>query len=119
MSDFLQNAIRAGLGAIKASHGVTVTIGRGNDTTEVTAIPAEGQIEIESGDGFRARRRVVDYLIDAEDYDFGDGPVEPEAGDTIEDGEQMFECCQPSEGVPAWDWSDRRWVRYRIHYRQI
>ena len=56
-----------------------------------------------------------DYLIDAEDLDFGDGAVEPAIGDVIEDGSQTYELAPLTGSELPWRWSDQGHTRYRVN----
>jgi hypothetical protein len=115
----IDSALAAAFAAIDTTNGVTVTIRRGDEEAEVTATPAESAAMVDQSDGARTRTKRIDYLILASAYDFGDGPVDPEAGDELDDGDLTFECAAPNEGVQPWEFSDRRRSRLRIHYREI
>ena len=62
--------------------------------------------------------RFRDWLIDVIDYDFGDGPVEPEPADEIEyNGESWV--VQPTPSEPENRRSDRDKNTWRVHTKKI
>lgn len=103
--------------------GTKVKITRDGVTIEcVPCLKGTSQFQTIDADGAIVTVRSQDYLILAEIYDFGDGPVEPARGDLVieehADGEHTFELLDlPSE--PSWRWSDQYRTRFRLHTKEI
>lgn len=103
----------------KTLAGVVVTIKRGEDESqEITAVVGTTRTETAVSDSVMVVGRERDYLIDAADYDFGNGPVEPQEHDEIRepDGSQIY-CFKvlPIGLEAAWKWSDQFRKVYRLH----
>lgn len=107
-------AIAKGLAAIKAHAGVAVTLTRGSVSVELTAVRGASEEQMDGSQGARLRSFVRDYLIEADDYDFGEGPVHPALGDRITDDGRTYEVGTPSDDKP-WRWHDRARSRLRVH----
>ena len=103
--------------------GTLIKVRRGETTIEcVPCGKGSSRFETLAADGSEITVRSQDYLILAEIYDFGDGPVEPERGDLIleeqADGEHTYELLDlPNE--PAWRWGDQWRQRLRLHTKEI
>lgn len=116
MPNRFETAIAKGLAKVKAVAGVPVTIARGSASAEVEkAIRGSSPVEVTDSNGQRILITRRDFLIDADDYDFGDGPVEPKSGDEITDGTDTYEVAPLGGRNAPWRWSDRARTRYRIH----
>lgn len=115
----IDRATAKGLAAIKRVAGVPLTLTRGGVSVEVTGIRGSTPAEVESSESQRLRVFRSDYLIDAADYDFGAGPVEPAIGDGITDDGHTFEVASLGSGEPPWRWHDRGHTRYRVHTVEI
>lgn len=116
-------AVRVAAKAAAKATGETVTIQRGDLTidcvpcglgkSEFAAIDASGAV---------VTIRSQDYLILAELYDFGDGPVEPARGDKVirsqADGDHTYELLDVP-GAPSWRWSDSYQQRLRLHTKEV
>lgn len=112
------DAIAAGLAALKATCGVAAVYRRGDAAVSLTVIPGESGVTVATNQNLRIRQTIRDWLIDAADLDFGDGPFEPGNADVIEVGPLRFEVESPEGGTP-WRWHDLARTRYRIHSREI
>lgn len=104
--------------------GESVVLKRDDQEVTVAAVPAESQYTVESVDAVRMRVSVRDWIIEAEDYDFGDGPVDPQLGDTITETldnstERVWEVGPLPGDNHAWRWSDRRAKRIRVHCHEV
>lgn len=103
-------------------HAVTVTIRRGAESREVRAAIGRSQdLRLDDAAGFVLGVETRDYKIAAADYAFGSGPVEPEAGDLIDDastGETITYVVRPIAGEDAARWADRYGVTWRIHTKR-
>lgn len=114
MPNRFEAATTKGLAAIQSVCGVSVSLTRGATTIFVIALRGASEATRDNAQGVRLRQFDRDYLIDAADYDFGGGPVEPALGDQLVDDGRTFEVHNGGDG-PAWDWHDRQGIRYRIH----
>ena len=111
----MDRALAAGLAAIKTAAGVSVTYRRGAQSVALTAVRGETATSVEGAEGQRARVFTRDYLIDAEDLDFGDGAVEPAIGDVITDAGVTYEVTPLTGTELPWRWHDPPRTRYRVH----
>lgn len=110
-----ERATRDALAAIKRHAGVPVSYRRGPVTIQVTAIRGETTSRDHASQGIRLGAATADYLIDAADLDFGDGPAEPVIGDEIDDAGRTYEVTTLGDGDRPWRWHDRLGLRRRIH----
>jgi hypothetical protein len=118
--------IAVGLDRITAYAAVMVTLRRGaSQTLDVPAIVGvtRSQRTTDSDGATGARSRQRDYLINAFAYVIDGVPVEPRAGDEIDqslNGDTARFEVQPLAGTDvAWSWSDGNRKRYRLHTREI
>lgn len=122
MSDLLAKGAAMLARVRKAAVSRPVTYRRG---TAAVALPATvGQSDHEQIDehGIVLRIETRDYLVLAADLTFGAGPVQPQAGDRIDepdgDGVRRYEVV--AVGLdPPWRWSDRQRLTMRIHTHYI
>lgn len=116
-------AVRAAAVAAARADGTKVTIQRGDATIiDVPCGLGSSTFESLNADNCVITLRSQDFLILAELYDFGDGPVEPARGDlvTLEqaDGDHVYELLDlPSQ--PSWRWGDQYKQRLRLHTKEI
>lgn len=116
-------AIRVSAIAQARAGGSVVKITRGNQSiTDVPCGLGSSTFETIGPDGAVVLVRSQDFLILADLYDFGDGPVEPERGDLVTlgqaDGDHVCELLDlPSE--PSWRWGDAYKQRLRLHTKEI
>jgi len=122
MGSPLHNAVAAAQKTLRRTTGKTVTYVRpseGDTIQELTAIPGESRFEQSDANGFTATIRVRDWLVEADQLDFGTGPVEPAEGDRIREtvGGKTYvhEVLSPGAGQAAWRWSDPGRHHLRIH----
>lgn len=108
-------------GELNEHDGVQVTIARsGESSITVTAVRGRTAYDQEGVDGdnpVSLRRRIRDYQIDAADYDFGSGPVEPARGDLITDGTDTFRVL-PDPGGHLFEYMDPGRTRFRVHTKE-
>lgn len=109
----LERATRQALSASKRTAGVDVVYRRGQDAVTCVAIRGTTDSRTRDAEGVRLGLVSADYLIDADDLDFGAGLLEPAIGDEIEDAGHTFEVI--AIGDRCWGWHDRYGVRRRIH----
>ena len=119
MSAF-QETTAAGLAAIDAVAGRTITYRRGGDSVQITeAVRGESRFEAQDVEGLTTRVRVGDYLFDADKLLLDSQQTEPRAGDEIDDGTETFEVYSPGGAEEAFRYSDHARTRLRVHTRQI
>lgn len=116
-------AIRAASRAAARASGTKVSIRRGE--VQIDDVPCglgTTNFEAQNYDGSIVTTRSQDFLILAELYDFGDGPVEPARGDIYvfeqADGEHEYELLDLT-GQHCWRWSDQYQQRLRLHTKEI
>jgi hypothetical protein len=68
---------------LAASAAVTVTYGRGGQSVELQAVPAETAVRVEDAEGLSVRAKRRDWIVTAADLVIGGQVILPEAGDTI------------------------------------
>jgi hypothetical protein len=115
-------AVRAAAKAAERAGGNTVTIRRGNATiVDVPCGLGSSAFETLGADGCIVTIRSQDFLIRTEEYDFGDGPVEPARGDvaTFEqaDGDHEYELLD-LPNAPSFRFSDQYQQRWRLHTKE-
>lgn len=119
MANPLQNAALVSRRADKRLGGVFVVVRRGEKTFEALATKGESRFEHTTDEGFVFETRRVDWMIDVLDYDFGDGPVRPKAGDQLTEVvgfESVVFTVLPDESENAFSFSDRDTrLTYRLH----
>ncbi len=102
----------------KRLEGVDARITRGANSVEVKATIGETRTEEIIQDSVVVTTRARDYLVDAQEYDFGSGPVEPARADqiieTINDAEITWITTEDQSDT-IWRWHDRQRKIYRIH----
>lgn len=119
----LADAIAAAAAAANLADGTELRIARGEAEIRcVSATRGSSTFETLDANGAVVLIRSQDFLILADDYDFGDGPVEPARGDLVTlaqaDGDHVYELLDLAS-APAWRWSDPFQVRLRIHTKEI
>lgn len=124
MIDLLQTGAAFLADLSSESAAVSVTITRADD--EITGVAAtigrSQDLRFDDNTGIVIGHETRDYLIAAADYDFGDGPVEPQTGDIITDsssGKAIEYVVRPTSGEDGARWSDRYGVRWRIHTKRL
>jgi hypothetical protein len=117
-------ALRVAAKAAAKASGKTVTITRTGETDieDVSCGLGSSPFQTIGADGSLITIRSQDFLILAELYDFGDGPVEPQRGDLVtheqDDGEHIYELLD-IPGAPAWRFADAYQQRLRLHTNEI
>lgn len=89
----------------------------------VSATIGHTVIQQDDGAGAKFRLEIRDYLINADDLDFGDGPVLPKRGDRIEEitiGGVVYTYEVMANRVDShWRYSDPFRVTIRVHTKLI
>lgn len=122
IDNLIAKAVRRALSAATAAVSVPVTITRGDRSVSVTAGLGMSKWELDSGSPIMTEIRSTDLLFAAEDYDFGDGPVEPRDGDLYEivDGQMTLTLeANPYPPEPSWRYMDRFRSHLRVHTKQV
>ncbi len=122
-----RNILRTGLAwlteQLKVNASESITYSRYYDLVEIKATLGSKLLRIEDGlGGSRVEWTDLDFLIAADDLDFGDGPITPERGDlifwAIGADVQTFEV-GPVGSEPAWRYSDPCQSIVRVHAKWI
>ncbi len=98
---------------------VSVTLYRG-DSLAFTATVTIGETQLDevTTDNTVVTSRQRSFFVDAINYDFGNGPVEPEKGDRFETPHGTFVIAADSTNG-AWQFSDRARTYYRINTVEV
>ena len=96
-----------------------ITISRGSASAVVSrATVGETRSDELRQDGVVLLVRYRNFLIDADDYDFGDGCVEPVRDDEIVWNGVRFLVTEDSTDS-VWRWSDRERTYYRVNTVEV
>jgi hypothetical protein len=107
------------LRSIIAARGVLVTLSRGGRSAEnVAAVVGESEFETIIDGEAVTPHTTTDFLIEANDYDFGDGVVEPERLDCVCWGDRKYEARSPGGGR-VFDYSDSDRSVLRLRTSQV
>jgi len=116
-------AARTSRAARKRLNGLEVLYKRGAFTCSPIATIGTTRRDQQSADGLISKKQVRDFLIDVADLVLDGAAVEPQRDDVIEetDGETVFVYWVQSPGgsEPAWRYSDRHRITWRIHGQLI
>jgi hypothetical protein len=102
---------------LKTCNGTPVVYVSGPIEISLTAIVGDTANQVDNLDGVTVRTHTRDYLIEAADL-VDLGGYEPRRGDTITDGNQVYEVL-PMAGESCWRWADRDHKQYRIHTKWV
>jgi hypothetical protein len=123
----LQSAVAGALATIRAVSGVSVSIQRGTQTSQLVQAGVghtEYEVEQQSGPlstGFFETWKSRDYLIAAADYNFGGAPVTPQSGDKICEqiaGVWKTYTVMAPKGKQVFEYSDRHRTSLRVHTKE-
>ena len=109
---------------LKSHASETVTLSRSGET-DATLSATIGSSEFETDDerGFLTKVESRDYIVDAADYDFGAGPVEPARGDqfreTVGSAVQVYEVLPFGAERQLFRYSDAARTRLRVHTKRL
>lgn len=124
MSTLMSQAAAAMSRAIRQVAGRTVTIRRGSDSIDVTAVPSEARVTVaDATSRVAVEIPVRDYLIAADQFT-GLSPAEPVEGDLLEETDLLgttrtYQVLSPGGDEPAWRWSDPDRQTARLHAKLI
>jgi hypothetical protein len=117
----LDQIIADALGTVRDVMGTSVTYHRGSNWIRLTAAATETRFEVDNGAALIALVS-RDYLISACELDFGDGPVEPKAGDFVKeviDGQtHVHEVGRPDGNDQVFRYSDTGRSQLRVHTKR-
>jgi hypothetical protein len=121
VADLLERGMAWLAGKLKAHASQTVTYRRGAASLELQAVVGRRELAQVDEGGFQTAWHATDFVFTAEDLDFGDGPVEPEIGDTITvllGG--LFVTCEVMDeaGGKHFEYSDPTRQIVRVHTKQ-
>ena len=116
-------AIAAAQATARRLTGATVTLARGNSTSEeITAGIGTTAYDLIDEQGVVHRIESRDFLIAVGDYDVGAGPVRPARGDRIVEtndlGAFTYEVSAP-DGQNDWRWNGPFRDTYRVHTKKV
>lgn len=114
----IQKALKAGRATIKAIDGRLALLTRGIITVSVKLTIGETRAEEIVENDMVTTIRVRDYLIDAIEYNFGQGPVPPMVGDRITIDGKIFQVL-PTDSEPEYRISDRDGDTWRVHTKAV
>lgn len=113
----------AHLGRLQADHASEeVDLRRGDSVVSVSAVIGRSEFETTDTEGLTTATQSRDFILDAADYDFGDGAVTPKAGDQFfQGGIDAGRCYEVMQlpGQPCWRWADDFHTRLRVHTKYI
>lgn len=115
MGNMLADGTRWMRGVLKEHAGQTVTYRRDVLEVSVTATVGTTRATAGAGDDITVDSKIRDYMIEASDIDFGDGPVKPVSGDEIEESDGRVFKVLPVGGEPCYRDSDHAGFTLRIH----
>lgn len=119
MPNPIQNASITSRRLSKKLGGVLVVVTRGGSSFETTATYGFSRFEHTDTSGFVFETRRVDWKIDVDDYDFGEGLTRPQSGDMITatiGGVIINFTATPTEDENVYQFVDRHTRSvYRIH----
>jgi len=101
--------------SLRSLAGVEITYQRGDDTTELTAIPGQTTFQVADISNLLTEYRSRDYIFAAADLDLD----QPRKGDVIIEGSNRYEVLRPDGGDDVWRWSDTAGQIYRVHTKYI
>lgn len=120
------DAIAAGLSAIRTAVGVALTYRRagvGTCSIEHAAVGQSQYALVDAGGNIRQRVDARDFLVGVADLVIDEESIEPRAGDTIEQetaaGTRIYQVAAPDDSGDVWRYSDAGETQYRIHARRI
>lgn len=96
----------------KASREVIYS--RGAFSGALNAVIGRAQVDGQDERGLVVSTTFHDFIVSAADLN-GIVTAPPEEGDTIQDGDQLYEVRPLAPGAGCWAWSDARKTVYRIH----
>jgi hypothetical protein len=103
---------------------VSAVYARGDDQVDVALTLTSSAAWLASPDGsISTRINQAAFIADPNDLDFGDGPIDPESGDTITltigDVSYVFEVRPPETSESCFAPVDPFWTRIRIHAKLL
>lgn len=103
------------------THGITITLSRGtNSTPGIAAIVGSTKAETAIDDGGAVIRTPLrDYLIKANLYLINGTAVDPQNGDKITESDGTIFEVRPLGGEPCWRYCDPGRTYLRIHAKQV
>ena len=114
----IQKALRAQRTTIRKLDGRPATVSRGGLVARVRLTIGESTREEIVENDLTTEIILRDFFIDRIEYDFGSGPVEPEAGDVIRTGGEAWQVL-PTDSEAQSRRHDRDGRTWRIHTKEI
>ena len=117
MSHF-EDRIARGLQRVRQFAGNQVTYRRGAQSATVTAVTGQTEFDTLDDNGMPVKQIARDFLIATSELVLGGEPVEPQAGDLIEERDGTVNKVLPVNGH-CWKWSDTGKTQRRIHTKEV
>lgn len=105
-------------GVFSDNEATSITYTRGVHSISLTATRGVTEIPMVDANGLATTFQAADYLIEAEDLDFGEGSVEPQPDDAITDGSRVYRVLR-IPGANCFRYSDPDRVTLRIHTKLL
>ena len=102
----------------QASLTSTVTYRRGSDSVELLATHGQSSFVRIDKNGVGVKITQTDWLISAEDLVLNSVAVQPQKGDTINDGTHTFQV-EPNPADGCWKWSGPGYYTMRVHSKEV
>lgn len=102
--------------AMRQHHQLTkraVIYRRGGVSIPIEASPLSTSQTVDQSEGTRLKQRVPFWLLLPETLDFGDGATEPRLGDSIIDGDSVYQVQGNSSGN-SWEWETPAQLRFKV-----
>jgi hypothetical protein len=124
MADLLQRGAVWLAGKLKNFAGQSITYRKSNQSTALTLIasPVRRDIEVVSDTAASDRIELWDFLITANDLEWGGVVLRPERGDKLlwtDGGVEYVHEALPAPSGNVWDFADAHHVMIAVHTKRI
>lgn len=100
--------------------GVTVSYTRSDTTVSITAVVGQTLDVSQANTGTLTEYGERDYLIKATEItSLGEPLIGDRITETLAGSSHVFEVMSPTNGEPAWRWSDAERTVYRVHCKRV
>lgn len=110
--------LAAGLARLRSRDGVTVTVARGGDSVEVTAVVGQSDHETLDDTGMPVTIQSRDFMLAAADYAPAGSAVVPLKGDRITEGTRVY-AVRDIGSAACWAYSDQGRTTIRVHTSEV
>lgn len=112
--NLLKQAISSLASSLQAAGGVEVVYIWGEFPITLKATKGETEFEVITSSGLATHYRSTDWIIKASDLVVGGEEVEPQRGDIIEDGDDIYEV-MPTNDLQPYRRADTYGILLRVH----